>query len=108
MNGDWLTRWYAELTFTAWPHVAEPVTANPVVVPASEPLNLDARKVTGYIEVPGELLMDHGIIPDTREHKPVPWRTRFRWKRAQWREQAARIAYRAITGGWPCDGSDHY
>lgn len=34
--------------------------------------------------------------PGTR--KPVPYRTRLRWKLAGWRERAAELAYRMVSG----------
>ena len=30
--------------------------------------------------------------------KPVPWRMRLRWKLGYWRESAAELAYRLISG----------
>ena len=59
---------------------------------------LAATKQVSYIEVPDELLMDWGLIPDTREHKPVPRRTRLRWRLGAQRERAAELAYRMISG----------
>jgi len=39
-------------------------------------------KSTSYVQVSDEVLMDAGLIPDTRP--PLPWRTRlrYRWKAA--------------------------
>ena len=59
---------------------------------------LAATKQVSYIEVPNELLMDWGLIPDTREHKPVPRRTRLRWWLGTQRERAAELAYRLVSG----------
>lgn len=57
------------------------------------------RKEAMVIEVPEELLMDCGVIPDTRPALPPPsWRTRLRWKLAELRRAAARRAYQLITG----------
>ncbi len=53
-----------------------------------------------YIEISEELLMDYGVIPDTRERKPVSRRMRLRWRMADAREHLARWAYRRIAG---CD-----
>lgn len=50
------------------------------------------------IPIPEEFLMDCGTIPDTREHKPIPWRTRLRWRLGERREKAAELAYRLIAG----------
>jgi hypothetical protein len=92
--------WFAE-------HAAEPVTGRPAVVPAGEPLNV--RKLSAVIEVPDELLMDYGLIPDTRPKPPPPsWRTRLRWKRDEWRERTARRAYKVIAGYWPDNGKDDW
>lgn len=96
-------------------HAAEPVAGRPAVVPAGDPINpfsqaaLDARKLTSYIDVPDELLMDAGLIPDTRPKPPPPtWRQRLRRKAAAWRERAARRAYRIIAGNWPDDREDDW
>jgi hypothetical protein len=51
-----------------------------------------------YIPVSDELLMDCGAMPDTREHKPIPWRTRLRWRLGEKRERTAELAYRLIAG----------
>ncbi len=41
---------------------------------------LRAVKFGGYIQVSEEVLMDQGLIPDTRPPlPPPPWRTRLRW-----------------------------
>ena len=71
----------------------EPVTGQPAIVPF-----IAATKQVSYIEVPNELLMDAGLIPDTREHKPVPRRTRLRWWLGTQRERAAELAYRLVSG----------
>jgi hypothetical protein len=55
------------------------------------------KKAT-VIALPDELAMDYGLIPDTRERKPVTRRTRFRWWRSRQRERAASLAYRLIAG----------
>lgn len=69
----------------------------------------NARKVSAIIEVPDELLMDYGLIPDTRPPRPpTPWRWRLRNRIAGWREQSARLAYRAIAGEWPDSGDDDW
>lgn len=68
---------------------------------------LVAHKLTTVINVPDDLLMDMGFIPDTREHRPVPWRWRLRWKVGAWRDRAARRAYKIIAGDWPDDGEDY-
>jgi hypothetical protein len=77
------------------------------------PNQLDAllipRKVTGYIEVSDELLMDCGAIPDTRpKPPPLPWRWRLRNRISDLRERAARRAYKIIAGEWPHDREDDW
>ena len=119
-------KWFEELA-------ADPVTGRPNVVPMGEPFNapeptpdgflvppgywyshlenaeLNARKLTSYIDVPNELLMADGLIPDTRPPRPpTPWRWRMRSRISGWREQAARAAYRVIAGYWPRDGEDDW
>lgn len=70
---------------------------------------MNAHKLTSYIEVPNELLMIDGVIPDTRPPRPpLPWSWRARQKLRACREQAARIAYRAIAGQWPDNGEDDW
>ena len=69
----------------------------------------NARKLSAIIDVPNELLMADGLIPDTRPpRKPLPWRWRAKWKLRQWREDAACLAYRAIAGKWPDNGEDDW
>lgn len=64
-------------------------------------------KASAVIQVPYELLMDAGVIPDTRPPLPPPsWRTRLRRKRDQWREAAARRAFRLIAGYEVPDGNE--
>lgn len=57
-----------------------------------------ALKHSIMIQVSEELLMDTGVIPDTREHKSILWRTRLRWRLSDGRERAAELAYRLIAG----------
>ena len=103
---------------------AEPVVGRPDVEPMGEPFSApepsrggflvppglldDIKLNAAYIEVSNELLMDCGVIPDTRERKPIPWRWRAKWKIRAWRESAARVAYRAIAGQWPDGGEDDW
>ena len=64
-------------------------------------VTLTARKQPVTLAVSSELLMDMGVIEDTRppvERKPLPWRTRFRWWRTDLREKAGQRAYRLISG----------
>jgi hypothetical protein len=63
-------------------------------------------KHASIIEVSDELLMDTGVIPDTRGHKPIPWRRRLRWKTHAWRTRTARRAYKIIDGDWPDNRED--
>jgi hypothetical protein len=51
------------------------------------------------MSIPRELLMDWGVIPDTRPAPAPPSRReRFRWWIAGSRERAAELAYRLIAG----------
>lgn len=51
------------------------------------------------MEIPEELLMDMGVIPDTRPApKPVGWRRRLRWWFAAKRISVGGWAYRRIAG----------
>lgn len=57
------------------------------------------QKDAVYIPVSEELLMDFGVIPDTRPPRPpVPWHRRLRWKLSAARTRAAEVAYRLISG----------
>jgi hypothetical protein len=99
-------RWFADIDTEEWAaqFAAVPVVGRAVVVPAGEGL-FNEPAVT--IEVTDELLMDYGIIPDTRPPAVPPSRwTLLRWKLPAWRRQAARRAYRIIAGDWPDDGED--
>jgi hypothetical protein len=109
-SGDWLTGYFAKMMpdVDAWfaEHAAEPVVGRPVVVPMGEPFSfaMNTSKLSASIAVPNELLMDYGVIPDTRPPLPPPsWRTRLRWKIGDWRTRAARRAYKIIDGDWPDD-----
>lgn len=103
-SGDWLTDYFAKMMPAAeqWfeEQDAEPDddSAEPLII-----------KAASYIEVSDELLMDYGVIPDTRPPLPPPsWRTRLRWKRGMWRNLAARRAYKVIAGYWPDNGEDDW
>lgn len=83
----------------AWTRRTEPSPLDALAVSA-----LNARKLSAVIQVPDELLMAYGLIPDTRPKPPPPsWRTRLRWKIGRWRTRAARRAYKIIDGDWPDD-----
>lgn len=58
-----------------------------------------AIKAHGYVFASDELLMDAGVIPDTRPPSPPPpWGRRMRNRADRWRESLARRAYRIIAG----------
>jgi hypothetical protein len=60
---------------------------------------LIVHKVTGYVVASEELLMDCGVIPDTRPPPPpTPWRVKLRRRVWAWRDAAATWAYRRISG----------
>ena len=85
----------------------EPTPGGFLIPPAMTGQLAGVVKASGYIEVPDELLMAYGLIPDTRPPlPPLPWRWRLRNKASDWREQAARRAFRVIAGYWPDDGED--
>lgn len=93
-------RWLADMG-------AEPVTGRPIAVPMGE--QFEARKFASGIVIPDELLMDAGLIPDTRPPRPpLPWRWRLRNKIADLRERTAQRAYKIIAGEWPNDGEDDW
>lgn len=59
---------------------------------------LTAQKYGFTIPVPNELLMDMGIIPDTRKYVPPTRRERFRWWRRNQRERLGIWVYERISG----------
>lgn len=59
---------------------------------------MTVTKSAAWLQVPDELLMDAGVIPDTRVHRPPSLRARARYRMAATRERAARLAYRLIAG----------
>jgi hypothetical protein len=67
---------------------------------------LFVQKNVAYIQVSEELLMDHGVIPDTRVHRPISRRTRLRWWITAKRTSAATLVYRLIAGEDPPSGDD--
>jgi hypothetical protein len=60
-----------------------------------------------HLEISDDLLMDFGVIPDTRPPLPPPsLRTRWRWRIADLRAGVARRAYKLIAGYDPHDDDD--
>jgi hypothetical protein len=65
-------------------------------------------KTAMHLEVPEELLMEYGVIPDTRTAPPPPSRrSRFRWWLSGRRESLGQRAYRLISGSDFPDGDDY-
>lgn len=64
----------------------------------AEGAKLVPEKLSCLIQVPDELLMDAGVIPDTRIRKQPSRRTRLRWRIDASREYVARWVYRRLTG----------
>lgn len=91
---NWLDDWIRQNMPIDWLPAAEPPDAET----ASHGELLITKNVV-QIEVSEDLLMDCGVIPDTRPpRKPPTRRERFRWWRAAARERAACWAYRRIAG----------
>lgn len=60
---------------------------------------LTVHKMASYMVVSDELLMDAGLIPDTRPPAPPPSRrTRLRWWWTAWRERVGRRVGSWIAG----------
>lgn len=64
----------------------------------AEGVKIVPRKLSCVVQVPDELLMDTGVIPDTRTRKQPSRRTRLRWRIDASREYLARWVYRRLTG----------
>jgi hypothetical protein len=47
----------------------------------------EVKKVGGFIQVSDEVLMDQGVIPDTRPPYRSSWRVRWSLKWWDWRER---------------------
>jgi hypothetical protein len=58
----------------------------------------DVKKLSVPMFISEELLMDYGVIPDTREHKPISRRTRIRWWFADKRDYFAAWVYKVLAG----------
>lgn len=79
---------------------------HPDTEPADHP-SLHVQRVEGYLPVSEEILMDEGVIPDTRPPRPRPlWRSRLRWRVGEARDRAARWAYKVISGYAFPEGDD--
>ncbi len=59
---------------------------------------VEAEKFSAWVMASDELLMDYGVIPDTRPPARVPWRRRLRYRLHGKREGLARWAFRRIAG----------
>lgn len=59
---------------------------------------LDVQVISGFVPVSTEMLMDAGVIPDTRPPVVVPWRFRVRWRWQAWRERVGRAVGTWIAG----------
>lgn len=56
---------------------------------------IEVTKLGHSVLMSDELLMDAGVIPDTRPPVHIPWHRRARWRWQEWRERAGRK-----VGGW--------
>lgn len=59
---------------------------------------LHVNKYAHHFPVSNEVLMDEGVIPDTRPPVKIGWRTRFRWWCSAKREQFGRWLGSKIAG----------
>jgi hypothetical protein len=55
-------------------------------------------KQSAYMAVSDDLLMDYGVIPDTRPPVQIPWRHRLRWWITARRERVGRKVGSWIAG----------
>ncbi len=73
------------------------------------PAFLEETKVMSapmYISL--DMLMDYGVIPDTREYEPMSVYWRIRFKISDFRYWLAVHACRLIVGYWPQDDERSY
>lgn len=63
-----------------------------------QPAEFMVVKQSAVLPVSDELLMDEGVIPDTRPPLKVGWRTRFRWWLSPSRERFGRWLGGKIAG----------
>lgn len=98
--GDWFDRMMPDALayFERLADEAQQVAPHESVIPMDGPADLTVRKLSATTLVPDELLMDMGMLPDTRVRKPPPWRWRVRNRVSGWREKLACRAYKLITG----------
>jgi hypothetical protein len=69
---------------------------------------MTVQKMSAYIPVSYELMMDAGAIPDTRPpRKPLTRRERFRWWRSGLRDRFATWLYERVSGDKFPDLSDY-
>ena len=69
--------------------------------PFGEKVAVSFAKMSAVIPVSLDLLMDEGVIPDTRPktmRKPPSRRERFRMSRSRWRRSVAEWLYELISG----------
>jgi len=71
---------------------------------------ITAFKASAYLPVSKELLMDEGVIPDTRPKTEPPkttWRPRFYWWRQRMKERLAFWLFEKLAG-YPVPDPDDY
>jgi len=103
---SWIDEWLAASS-TSFAKFAETVGPENAVAPDGHMVppvfaaQMTAEYVTATIPVSLDLLMDEGVIPDTRPktmRKPPSRRERFRMSRSRWRRSVAEWLYELISG----------
>ena len=64
----------------------------------SDDAAIEVVKLGHNVLMSDELLMDAGVIPDTRPRVRVPWHRRLRWRWAEWRERTGRKVGSWVAG----------
>jgi hypothetical protein len=105
MTDNPFERFFADFMPDALRALGDVIPAGQWAQDTTDAVPLVIAKSYAIIEVADELLMDAGVIPDTRPPLPPPsWRTRLRYRVDDAREALARRAYRLIAGYEVPDG----
>lgn len=71
------------------------------------PFKLNVQKLSYMIQIPDEVLIDMGLMDDTREPIKISRRRRLRWWVSRQRERFAHRVFKLIAGYEMPDPSDY-